>query len=190
MRNTAGNPAAGRMIFSTMLLSILPAITVFLFLSCVSEAGGGSWNSYSEMPAYWDYRTGEIKVTVDHVQEEGIASQIRVMADILLAGGAENKIEAGVQIDTCWIDIRVEQRSFLHDVELLNTIYIDCLIRDEGGRVVGKEYEYRVSKGSILSSEEQQRLFKKILGRVLTSRRDRYREIKRAQRKESRRNHE
>ncbi|MDR1025624.1 MAG: hypothetical protein LBL56_07840 [Treponema sp.] len=181
MGNTGENPAGGRGKFPKALLSALPVLTVLLFLSCASGSGRGSWNSYPEAPAYWDYRSGEIRVTVDHVREEAVASQIRVMADIILAGGGEGKRAADTpaRINThAQIDIRVEQRSFLHDVELLNAIYIDCLISDEEGRVLGREYEYRVGKGSILSSREQERLFQNILGRILKSRRDRYREIR------------
>jgi hypothetical protein len=177
MGNTAENPARGRGKLPETALSALPVLTVLLFLSCASGSGRGSWNSYPEAPAYWDYRTGEIRVTVDHVQEDAIASQIRVMADIMLARGAEGKRAANTHAQ---IDIHVEQRSFLHDVELLNAVYIDCLISDGEGRVLGREYEYRVGKGSILSSREQERLFQNILGRILKSRRNRYREIKKA----------
>ncbi|MDR0669044.1 MAG: hypothetical protein LBF95_03085 [Treponema sp.] len=157
----------------------LPVLTVVVLLSCVSESGGGSWNSYSGAPAQWDYRAGGITVVVDHVPEEGIASQIRVMAETFLAGGGKNNAakkngtEAG---GLMLIDMRVEQRSFLHDVELLNAIYIDCLIRDEEGRVFGREYEYRVGKGSILSTREQERLCGIVLKRILAGRRKHYRQ--------------
>jgi hypothetical protein len=158
--------------------ALYAAAVLIVLLSCASGSGGGSWNAYPEAPAYWDYRTGAIVVTVDHAPEEGIASQIGVMAETLLAGGAEDGINAGALL---LIDIRVEQRSFLQGVEILNAIYVDCLIRDGEGRVFGKEYEYRVGKGSILSAREQERIFRTVLGRILTSRRNRYREIMKAQ---------
>ncbi|MDR2375747.1 MAG: hypothetical protein LBD96_04830 [Treponema sp.] len=157
--------------------TVLPVLTVLLFLSCAilscaSGSGGGYWNPYPGTPAPWDYRTGEITVTVDHVPEEGIASQIRVIAETLLTGRGKNTIQAATHL---LIDIRVEQRSFLHNVELLNTIYIDCLIRDGEGHVFGREYEYRTGKGSIISAREQERLCRIVLKRILASRRNRYR---------------
>ncbi|MDR2136339.1 MAG: hypothetical protein LBO76_06970 [Treponema sp.] len=168
MKNAAKAPALCRALLLIAILTALLTVllTASLFPSCAS--GGGSWNSYPEAPAYWGYRAGEIRVTVDHVQEEGIASQIRVIAETLLAE------KEAVQPDTSLlIDIRVEQRSFLHNVEFLNAIYIDCLIRDEAGNVFGREYEYRVGKASILSAREQERLFKIVLKRILASRRGR-----------------
>jgi hypothetical protein len=138
------------------------AATVLLFLSCASGSGGGSWKAYPESPALRNYRPGDIRVTVDHVPEEGVASQIRVIAETLLAGGARE--EEGAE---ALIDIRVEQRSFLHEVELLNTIYVDCLVRGEAGETFGREYEYTVGRGSILSAREQERLIRIVLKRIL-----------------------
>jgi hypothetical protein len=176
MENTRG-PRGNRTRRAPAVVAVSVAVTgvvVSLLLSCASGSGGGSWHSYPEAPAYWDYRSGEVQVTVDHVPEEAIASQIRVITETLLAAGAGD----GIQADSLMlIDIRVEQRSFLHDVELLNAIYIDCLIRDEEGQVVGREYEYYVGKASILSAREQERLFRIVLERILASRRRRYREL-------------
>ena len=150
----------------------LPVLTVLLVLSCATGSGGGSWNSYSGAPVRWDYRAGGITVVVDHVPEDGVASQMRVMVETFLAGGKNGGTGDGGFL---LIDMRVEQRSFLHDVDLLNAIYIDCLIRDEEGRVFGREYEYRVGKGSILSTREQERLCGIVLTRILAGRRKHYR---------------
>jgi hypothetical protein len=143
-------------------------------LSCVSGSGSGSWAAYPEIPAYWNYELGNIQVTVDHVQEEGIASQIGVIAETLLAAGNTGEFENSIPLV---LDIRVEQRSFLHSVELLNTIYVDCLVRDGEGRVLGREYRYSVGKRSVISSKEQRRLLKRALGGILKARRERGREI-------------
>ncbi|MDR0731070.1 MAG: hypothetical protein LBF63_05320 [Treponema sp.] len=149
--------------------------TLLLFLSCASGSGGGYWNPYSGGPAVWDYGAGGITVTVDHVPEEGIASQIRVITETLLAGRAGREKNGAQAHARLLIDIRVEQRSFLHDVELLNAIYIDCLVRDEAGRVFGREYEYRIGKESIISTREQERLCRIVLKRILAKRRNPYR---------------
>lgn len=142
-------------------------------LSCASGSGSGSWASYPETPARWNYELGNIRVTVDHVQEDGIASQIGVIAETLLAAGNTGEFENSIPLT---LDIQVEQRSFLHRVELLNTIYVDCLVRDGEGRVLGREYRYSVGKRSIISSKEQRRLLGRALGGILRARQERGRE--------------
>ncbi|MDR1971767.1 MAG: hypothetical protein LBQ46_07580 [Treponema sp.] len=154
-------------------IKFFPAVVLPALLSCATGAGSGSWDSYPPAPAVWDYRVGAVEVTVDHVKEDRAASQIGVIAETLLAADlppdGENTIHT-------LIDIRVEQRSFLHSVELLNTIYIDCLVRDEAGQVLGRVYQYSVGKRSILSSKEQYRLLKRALRKILAARQERNRE--------------
>jgi hypothetical protein len=58
-------------------------------------------------------------------------------------------------------------------VELLNTIYVDCLIRDGEGRVIGRTYQYSVGKRSVISSKEQRRLLSRALGKILRAQRER-----------------
>jgi hypothetical protein len=140
-----------------------------LLASCAGGSGNGSWAAYPEAPARWDYHIGEIQVTVDHVREEGAASQIRVIAETLLAPGNQG----GPGRIPLSIDIRVEQRSFLHSVDLLNTIYVDCLIRDGEGGIVGRSYQYSVGKRSVISSKEQRRLLIRALEKILRAQRER-----------------
>jgi hypothetical protein len=145
-------------------------LAVLLYSSCVSGSGRGSWYSYPELPAYWDYRTGEVQVVVDHVPEEGISSQAAVIAETILASGKRTTPEATVR---ALIDIKIEQRSFLHRTELFNAITIACRIRDEQGRVFGREYRYLVGKRSIVSSKEQHRLLRGILKKIVAGQRKR-----------------
>jgi hypothetical protein len=159
-------------------LTPLLLFTVLLFpltlLSCATGRGRGFWKNYPELPAYWDFRPGVIEVTVDQASEEEIAAQLGVIAETLLAADAPENI----QIKHHWIiDINVEQRSFLYGAELLNTIYISCIIREENGRILGRENEYSAGKGSMVSAREQHLLLKRVLGRILKERQDRYREI-------------
>lgn len=149
--------------------AVFPLGILALLASCAAGSGSGSWASYPEAPARWDYQIGEIQVTVDHVREEGIASQIEVIAETLLAPGNTGDPER-IPLD---LDIRVEQRSFLHSVELFNTIYVDCLIRDGEGRVIGRTYQYSVGKRSVISSKEQRRLLSQVLEKILKDQRER-----------------
>jgi hypothetical protein len=150
--------------------ALLLGLIVLPALSCASGGGRGSWASYPETPALWNYRIGDIEVTVDHVREEALASQIGVIAETLLAAGGGGEFEEAAALV---LDIRVEQRSFLHGVELLNTIYLDCRIRDGEGRVLGREYRYSVGKRSIVSSKEQRRLTGRALKEIIWARRRR-----------------
>jgi hypothetical protein len=142
------------------LLLFMAGFLVLPVLSCASGAGNGSWASFPEAPAYWNYRIGDIRVTVDRVREEAVASQIAVMAETMLAAGDRKQYENSIPLT---LDIRVEQRSFLHGVELFNTIYLDWLIKDGEGRVLGREYQYVSGKRSVISAKEQRR----IVGRAL-----------------------
>jgi hypothetical protein len=145
-------------------------LAVTALSSCVTGSGRGSWYSHPELPAYWEYHTGEVQIIVDHVPEQGISSQVAVMAETLLASGKKNAPPADFR---AFIDIRIEQRSFLHKTELFNTINIACRIRDEQGRIFGSEYEYRVGKRSVISSKEQYRLLKRVLKKILAEQRKR-----------------
>jgi hypothetical protein len=159
--------------------AILPGILALLVLltaSCVTGRGKGFWASFPETSAYWDYRIGAVQVTVDHVREEGIAAQLEVFAETLLAAGKtgarRNFKNRGNHIHIPLdLDIRVEQRSFLHGVELFNTVYMDCRIRDGDGGVVAGDYHYFVGKRSILSSKEQQRLLRRTLKKIIKAQR-------------------
>jgi hypothetical protein len=146
-------------------------------LSCASGGGQGSWASFPEAPACWDYRIGDVRVTVDHVREEAIASQIAVMAETMLAAGDGERFEGSIPLT---LDIRVEQRSFLHSVELFNTIYLDCLIKDGEGRVLGREYRYVSGKRSVVSAKEQRRIVGRALKGLLRAQRKRGQETAKA----------
>jgi hypothetical protein len=158
----------------TVLLSALllfaAGFLVLPTLSCASGGGKGSWASFPEAPAYWNYRIGDVQVTVDHVREDAIASQIAVMAETMLAAGGGKQFEGGIPLT---LDIRVEQRSFLHSVELFNTIYLDCLIKDGEGRVLGREYRYVSGKRSVVSAKEQRHLVGRALKGILRAQRKR-----------------
>jgi hypothetical protein len=117
---------------------------------------------------------------VDHVPEQGISSQAAVIAETLLAGRGIRGPEAAIK---AFIDISIEQRSFLHRTELFNAITIVCRVRDERGRVFGREYQYLVGKRSIVSSKEQHRLLRKILKKVVAGQRKRRWELARYRRK-------
>jgi hypothetical protein len=150
---------------------LLFAILLFSLVSCATGTGRGSWKAYPELPAYWDFRPGVVEVTVDQAPQEGIAAQLGVIAETLLA---PSEVESSLHYV---IDFKVEQRSFLHGVELLNSIYISCIIREENGKILGRENEYAAGKGNIVSAREQYRLLKRVLGRILKEQQNRYREI-------------
>jgi hypothetical protein len=162
----------------------ITVIACFLAISCVTGSGHGSWKSYPALPAYWHYQTGEILVTVDHVPEERIAAQLETIATSLLSPNRVEKIDAGFP---AYIDIRVEQRSFLYEAKLYNTLYISCLTRDGEGNILGNEYEYATTGNrNIISPKEQYRLLKRVMPRIIRARQKRYREIRRYLRSQKR----
>ena len=154
--------------YQKTVLLFFTGFIIPLVLSCASGGGKGSWASYPAMPVRWDYRIGDIQVTVDRVREEAAAVQIGAIAETMLAAGDRGNSKGRVPLT---LDMRVEQRSFLHNVELLNAIYLDCLVRDAEGRVLGREYQYSVGKRSIISTKEQRRLVGRLLKGILRARR-------------------
>jgi hypothetical protein len=147
---------------------------VLLNFSCITTTQRSSFAGYPEFPFFWDYSPGRINVTIDRIREESIASQLGIIVQTLLDGNQSYDIKRDRGL---FLDISMEQRSFMHDVELYNTIFVTCVVRDEGGLIYARENEYIAGKRSLVAASEQNRIMKRILGRLLKDQEERYQAI-------------
>ena len=157
---------------------VLLVVLLFGFLitlsSCVTKSQRGSWNEYPPVPEFFRYRVDQVSVIVDHVREENIAQQISVIAETYL-GSMQNYDRKSDR--TFVLDISVEQRSFMQNIEMYNSIYISCAARDEEGKVYAKENEYISSRSTIVAAAEQNTIITRILNRILSDQQKRYKDI-------------
>jgi hypothetical protein len=77
----------------------------------------------------------------------------------------------------------MEQRSFMHNVELYNTIYIGCALRDEEGKVYARENEFISGKRNLVITLEQYRIVNRVMGKLLRDQKKRYRAVLRYNKK-------
>jgi hypothetical protein len=139
-----------------------------------------SFTGYPPLPFFWDCRPGKISVTVDRVREESIASQVETIVQTWL----DRKQNYAVKTDRpLFLDLTMEQRSFMHNVEFYNTIYIGCALRDVEGKVYARENEFISGKRNLVITLEQYRIVNRIMGKLLRDQKKRYRAVLRYNRK-------
>jgi hypothetical protein len=131
-----------------------------------------SFTGYPSVPFFWECRPGKINVTIDRVREENIAGQVQTIIQTWL----DRKQSYDLKTDRpLFLDVTMEQRSFIRNVEFYNTIYISCVLRDEDGRVYARENEYITGRRNLVISLEQYRIMKRIMGKFLKAQKKRYR---------------
>jgi hypothetical protein len=139
-----------------------------------------SFTGYPALPFFWDCRPGRISVTIDRVREESIAGQVETIIQTWL----DRKQNYDMETDkSLFLDVTMEQRSFIHNAEFYNTIYIVCILRDEEGTVYARENEYMTGRRNLLIASEQYRIMKRVMGKLLEDQKKRYRAIGKEQQK-------
>jgi hypothetical protein len=171
----------------SLLFSLLCVFSL-LSVSCVTGTRRSSFRDYPAAPFFGTYRINSVTVTVDHVKEDRIAAQLAAICQTWLESKQRRNPfpprrnpEKG-QTDLL-VDITVEQRSFMHDVELYNAIYVSCLLRDEAGNIYGSENEYITGKRTVIAATELDRIMGPVIEKVLKGQDRRYRAALRYQKK-------
>ncbi|GHV96652.1 hypothetical protein AGMMS50293_29720 [Spirochaetia bacterium] len=149
-------------------------IVLFSVSSCVTKRKHGSWQEYPAVPFFCRYQVADVSVIIDHVREENIAKQLFIIAETHLEA---NQNYARQSDKTLLLDITVEQRSFMQNVELYNSIYVSCIARDEDGNMYAKENEYISGKQTFVASAEQNIIISRILNRLINQQKKRNRDI-------------
>ena len=142
--------------------------------SCVTKRQRGSWQEYPLFPLYYHFSVSDVTVLIDHVREENIAQQIYRIAGTYIES-RQNITRYGDNI--LLLDIIVEQRSFMQNVEMYNSIYVSCIARDADGNIYACENEYISGKNTFISVPEQNIIITRVLKRFLSNQQQRYNDI-------------
>jgi hypothetical protein len=149
-------------------------VLVLLCAGCVTKRRHGSWNDYPGVPFFYTYKIAGTSVTIDHVREDTLAEQLFMIAETYLESRQDYGRGAGRVL---LLDITVEQRSFMQNVELYNSIYVSCVARDEDGKIYARENEYISGKQTFVAAAEQSAIIRRLIGRLLTRQKQRDKDI-------------
>jgi hypothetical protein len=156
------------------LYCFLLGIFALLAFSCMTTNKRSSFAGYPPLPFFWECRPGRINVIIDRVREENIAGQVETIIQTWL----DKKQNYDLKTDgPLFLDVTMEQRSFIRNVEFYNTIYISCVLRDGEGTVYARENEYITGRRNLVISLEQYRIMKRIMGKLLKDQKKRYRAV-------------
>jgi len=150
---------------------LLLIILLFLLPSCVTKRQQNSWYNYPSVPFFFRYQIDNVSVIINHVHEENITRQVYIIAYTHLESQQKNYQING---KTIFLDINVEQRSFLQNIEMYNSIFISITARDELGNIYARENEYISSKQTFIAAAEQNKIITRILNKFLKDQQNRY----------------
>ena len=157
---------------------ITPAVFIIAFLfassSCVTKRQHSSWQNFPPVPFFYLYQIDKVSVIIDHVKEENITRQLSMIAETYLASKQNYKI---TNAQTILLDINVEQRSFMQNMEMYNSIFISCTAHDGEGIMYAKENEYISGRQTFISAAEQNIIITRVLDRMISNQQKRYKEI-------------
>lgn len=157
---------------------IMPLILLIGFMmtvsSCVTKRQYGSWQEYPAIPFFYRFKIDKVSVIIDHVREENIMQQLFMIAETYLESRQNHDKESD---KTLLLEINVEQRSFMQNVEMYNSIYVSCIARDDEGTVYARENEYISGKQTFIAAAEQNTIITRILNRLLSNQQKRYKDI-------------
>ncbi|GHV62261.1 hypothetical protein AGMMS49587_08600 [Spirochaetia bacterium] len=161
-------------------ISLFSLLCAFLLLSsCVTGKRRGSFTDYPAAPFFGEYRINSVTVTVDHINENSIAAQLFTICQTRLKLKQRYHLEEGQT--PLLVDITVEQRSFMHKLNIYNSIYISCVTHDEAGTIYGKENKYITRKRTAITATELDYLMGPVIDKVLKKQGGQYRSALRYQ---------
>ena len=158
-----------KIILSFFLVGFLVAVS-----ACVTKRQHSSWQEYPPVPFSFRYQIDKVSVIIDHVREENIAQQLSVIAATYMEARQNYEREND---KTLLLSITVEQRSFMQNVEMYNSIYVSCIAHDEEGTVYARENEYISGKQTFIAAAEQNIIITRILNRLLGNQQKRYKDV-------------
>jgi len=154
-----------------IIMLFLLAGLIFTLSSCVTKRQHSSWQDYPPAPFFYNLKTEKVTVIVDHVREENISQQVFTIAGTYLEAQQQKYPKSG---DTLLLEISIEQRSFMQNVEMYNSIFISCIVRDKEGNIYARENEYITGKQTFVAAAEQNTIITRILNRILGDQQKRY----------------
>lgn len=133
-----------------------------LFCSCISFPRSSSFYVESKELVPFDYNIRDVSVSIDYVNEEIIADQVRNLIETTLI---PSQIDSESIIN---LDINIIQRSFIQNIEQKNSIYINFVGYDENEDIVVRENYYVSGNQTFVSSVDQYDCIKRILNKLIS----------------------
>jgi hypothetical protein len=148
---------------------IVPALIVVIccLTNCVTGTKNASYTNYPDEAIHSRFQLNSVNVSVDHVNDNKIAEQMRIIAETYLDAKQNN--DTG-EDKILLVDITLTQRSFMYNVDLYNTIYAAVDVHDETGIVFARENIYISGKKTIVSAVEQNAILQNVLKRLIKNR--------------------
>jgi len=144
----------------TALLFIFIVLLVTLS-SCVTKRQNNSWHGYPPKPIY--FQIGSVTVIIDHVREESISQQVLTIAETFI----ESQQKRYHRDDKIFLlNISIEQRSFMHNIEMYNSIFISINALDEEGNLHARTNESITGKKTFVSATEQSAIITRLLKQI------------------------
>ena len=149
-------------------LSVIVLLQVFLWTSCAS----GTNISFNDSPdiQYENVTVKNVRVTIDHAPECSAEEQITLLTQNLLYA-AQNKVQDSAEKirneekqGTIYLDIMVNQRSFLNNTSIINGIFFSLSFTDaQTGQLIALINEYYQGKESAVSTFVQEKFLRKAI---------------------------
>jgi hypothetical protein len=143
---------------------IMLLLSVIILASCVTDHQRSTYIKYSEFPFYGIYKVGTVKVNVDFVDEITISEQIHMIVNMYL----DKKQRPIANSDEVrYLDVIINERSFIYNVDFYNSVYIACILRGEDETIYAREVDYINQNKSITLATVQNKILNSMLNRLL-----------------------
>ena len=142
---------------------ILLLSTVFIFVSCISFPKSTSNYYFSNYEEIYIYKLKNINVSIDYVNDKIVANQIKDNVESLLYTN-QRFIKDGTVIN---VDIDINQRAFIKNIEQQNSIYISFVGYTDDGLIMFRENMYITGNKNLISAVDQYNCITPILERMI-----------------------
>ena len=142
---------------------ILILFIAFMFISCTSFPKSTSNYYFSSDDKTYLYEVKNINVSIDYVNDKFVAKQIKDNVESLLYANQRFINDA----TTINIDIDVNQRSFIKNIEQKNSIYISFVGYTDEGFIILRENVYITGNKNLISTVDQYNSITPIVKRMI-----------------------
>lgn len=146
-----------------MKKNILILFIAFMFISCTSFPKSTSNYYFSSDDKTYLYEVKNINVSIDYVNDKIVAKQIKDNVESLLYANQRFINDA----TTINIDIDVNQRSFIKNIEQKNSIYISFVGYTDEGFIILRENVYITGNKNLISTVDQYNSITPIVKRMI-----------------------
>lgn len=151
------------------------ALCSLLVVSCASTSKQSNYYIPVESQNPFIYEIRDVSVSIDYVEEKIIADQFTTLL-ITELSSQETQITGKEVVfpvnNIVYLDVEINQRAFIQDIQQKNSIYIIFTGYDENDNIVIRENAYFAGKENFISSVDQYNCGKKIIANLLKYQKD------------------